>query len=84
MNGDYNDPAVQSKYLPNADIVLATATFFNKGEVEIALTEHLKIGARVVIVDERLRSKDFKLVEEVADGGGDLQLNQGYVYERVQ
>ncbi|GMI05017.1 hypothetical protein TrRE_jg13540 [Triparma retinervis] len=83
INGDFTDPVVQSKYLPKADIIFATASFFNKGEVERAIEENVKVGARVITVDERLRSKSFKLIEEVVDGAGDLQLNNGYVYEKV-
>ncbi|GMI48157.1 hypothetical protein TrCOL_g12602 [Triparma columacea] len=83
VSGDFNDPVVQSKYLTKADIVIATASFFNKGEVERAIEQNIKVGSRVIIVDERLRGSSFKLIEEVVDGAGDLQLNNGYVYEKI-
>jgi len=80
--GDFTDDAISSRFLSNADIVFATATFFNRGELEASL-DSLKVGAKVVTVDERLRGKRFKFVDEVNDAAGDLQLNTGYVYEVV-
>ena len=82
VNGDFTDEAVSSRFLSNADIVFATATFFNKGELEASLSS-LKVGAKVVTVDERIRGKEFQFIEEVRDAAGDLQLNTGYVYEKV-
>ncbi|GMH85885.1 hypothetical protein TrVE_jg3976 [Triparma verrucosa] len=83
VSGDFTDPAVQSRLFGKADIVFASATYFNKNELEVALEDTLKVGSKVIMVDQRLRGSAFKLLEEVNDAAGDLQLNTGYVYEKV-
>jgi len=83
INGDFTDPVLNAKLFAKADIVFASATYFNKNELEIALEDTLPIGSKVIMVDQRLRGSSFKLVDEVNDAAGDLQLNTGYIYEKV-
>lgn len=67
--------------LSSTDIVFASASYFNNGDLEKAL-ETLSSGAKVLITDKRLGS-GFKLVTQVDDPSGDLVLNTGYVFEKL-
>lgn len=64
-----------------ADIVFATATYFNNGDLEAGLST-MSPGAKVMIIDKRLGA-GFQLVTQVEDPSGDLVLNTGYVYEKL-
>ena len=67
--------------LSSADVVFATATYFNNGDLETALST-LQSGAKVMIIDKRLGA-GFQLITQVEDPSGDLVLNTGYVYEKI-
>jgi len=66
--------------LSSADIVFASATYFNNGDLEAGL-DSLPSGAKVMIIDKRLGG-GFQLVTQVEDPSGDLVLNTGYVFEK--
>jgi len=67
--------------LSGVDIVFATATYFNNGDLEAGLST-LPSGAKVMIIDKRLGA-GFKLISQVEDPSGDLVLNTGYVFEKI-
>lgn len=68
--------------LSDADVVFASATYYNNGDLEKSLTT-LGSGAKVLTIDKRLSGGDFRLITEVEDPNRDLVLNTGYVFEKL-
>jgi len=67
--------------LSDADVVFASATNFNNGDLEKSL-ETLPSGATVLTIDKRLGG-GFQLITEVEDPNRDLVLNTGYVFQKL-
>jgi len=66
--------------LSGADMVFASATYYNNGDFEKAL-ETLPSGAKVLTIDKRLGG-GFQFITEVEDPNRDLVLNTGYVFQK--
>lgn len=67
--------------LSDADVVFASATYYNNGDLEKGLAT-LSSGAKVLTIDKRLGA-GFQLITEVEDPNRDLVLNTGYVFEKI-
>lgn len=80
QNKDFTDTSV-SKTIQNADVLFAYGKF-QQSDLQGALSNS-KIGAKIITIDKTLKGKEFKLIKEIDDPRGDLQLMRGYVYERV-
>jgi len=68
--------------ISDADVVFASATYYNNGDLEACL-ETLTSGAKVLTIDKRLSARDFQLITEVEDPARDLVLNTGFVYQKI-
>jgi hypothetical protein len=78
------DPTVSFE---EADIIFAYSTFYTaNGQFLTELSEKLssstKKGARIITIDNKLEGP-FKLLKTLDDPRGDLQLNRGFIWERV-
>jgi len=78
---DYVNEDFAEYDLSDVDLVFATATYFNNGDLEAGLST-LPSGTKVMIIDKRLGG-GFQLITQVEDPSGDLVLNTGYVYEKI-
>lgn len=55
----------------------------NQVDITNKVAETAPVGCRIITVDRKLKGKQFKLLKEIDDPRGDLQLLKGFVYEKI-